>query len=214
MHDIISRHKVFISYFHADDQWYKNELLRQNEALERDIFLDWSVHEDEIDDTDITSERIRQIIRDDYVKDSTVLILLCGENSRYRKHIDWEIHAAMFDTQKNPQMGILVINLPTISQNCRAHGDTEKELVSPGSSWTTFSTRSEYESAYPHMPERIIDNFYTGLSDDKIIPISVVEWSRISGNATVLKELIHNAYERGKSSMHYDHSRKLRGRNS
>lgn len=215
MCDNIPRHKVFISYFHADDQWYKNELLRQNEACDCDIFMDYSVHENEIDDTDKTDETIRQIIRDDYIQGATVLILLCGVNIKTRKHIDWEIHAAMFNTQKNPQMGILVINLPTISQNCRAQGDAEKALVAPGISWTKFSSRSEYESAYPHMPERIIDNFYARLSDDKIIPISVVDWNRISDNATVLKALIHNAYERSnKSSMYYDHSRKLRGRNS
>lgn len=214
MNENTPRHKVFISYYHADDQWYKDELLRQNEVSGDALFLDWSVHEDEIDDTSLTSEQIRQIIRDDYIKDATVLILLCGENSRYRKHIDWEVHAAMFNTQKNPQMGILVINLPTITQSCRAHGDGEKTLVSPGGSWITFSTRTEYETAYPYMPERIIDNFFAGVSDGEIIPISVVDWNRISGNPDVLKELVHIAYERGKTFKHYDHSRKLRGRNS
>jgi hypothetical protein len=214
MNERIPRHKVFISYYHADDQRYKDELLRQNEVSGDAIFLDWSVHEDEIDDTYLTSEQIRQIIRDDYIKDSTVLILLCGENSRYRKHIDWEIHSAMFNTQKNPQMGILVINLPTISHSCRAHGDVEKTLVSPGGSWISLSTRTEYETAYPYVPERIIDNFYTGVSDSEIISISVVDWNRIFGNPDVLKELVHVAYERCKTSKHYDHSRKLRGRNS
>lgn len=214
MYDSTPRHKVFISYYHVDDQWYKGELLRQNEASGYDVFWDWSVHEDEIDDTYLTSERIRQIIRDDYIKDSTVLILLCGENSRHRKHIDWELHAAMFNTQKNPQMGILVINLPTINQHCRASGDIEKALVSPGSTWISFSTRNEYETAYPYMPDRIIDNFYAGVLDDEIVSISVVDWNRVSGSPALLKQLVHIAYERGNSSKHYDHSRKLRGRNS
>lgn len=214
MYDDIPRHKVFISYYHNEDQYYKNELLRQNEFSGYDAFVDWSVHEKEIDDTDLTSERIRQIIRDDYIKDATVLILLCGENSKHRKHIDWEIHAAMFNTKKNPQMGILVVNLPTIDQSCRAHGDVEKALVLPGGSWTSFSTRNEYENAYPYMPIRIIDNFCASLADDEIIKISVVDWNRISDNTNTLKELIHIAYERGKSSMHYDHSRKLKGRNN
>lgn len=214
MTDNTPRHKVFISYYHTDDQWYKDELLRQNVTSGSGIFLDLSVHEDEIDDTYLTNERIRQIIRDDYIKDSTVLILLCGENTRYRKHIDWEIHAAMFNTQKNPQMGILVINLPTINQRCRASGDIEKELVSPSSMWNSFPTRAEYDNAFPYMPARIIDNFYAGVSDNEIVSISVVNWSRISGNPDVLKELVHITYERGNSSKHYDHSRKLRGRNS
>jgi hypothetical protein len=100
MYDGIPRHKVFISYYHNDDQYYKNELLRQNELSGDYAFVDWSVHENEIDYTDLTSERIRQIIRDYYIKDATVLLLLFGENSKHRKHIDWEIHAAMFNTKK------------------------------------------------------------------------------------------------------------------
>lgn len=45
----IPRHKVFISYYHKDDQWYKDQLLALNEVY--NLFDDYSVHEDEIDDT-------------------------------------------------------------------------------------------------------------------------------------------------------------------
>ncbi len=56
----MNKHKVFISYYHADDQKYKDELLRLNDIGE--LFLDYSVHEDEIDDEGKTSETIRKII--------------------------------------------------------------------------------------------------------------------------------------------------------
>lgn len=216
----IPRHKVFISYYHRDDQYYKNKLINMQEYNDdsqkyQSIFDDYSVHENEIDDTGKTSERIRQIIRDDYIQGATVLILLCGQNTRTRKHIDWELHAAMFHTDNNPKLGILVINLPTINQICRSGQSSEKELISPNSSWTSFKSRKEYEEAYLHMPIRIIDNFESGIVDDSIVPISVVDWDRVSNNSKVLKRLIDNAFSRSrKDSLHYNYSRVLRGRNS
>lgn len=216
----IPRHKVFISYYHQDEQYYKNQLIEMKEFnLEKykmqSIFEDYSVHEDEIDDTGLTSEQVRKIIRDDYIKKATVLILLCGENTRDRKHIDWEIHAAMVDTDNNPKMGIVVINVPTINQSCRKGDESEADIINPNGNWISVNTRSKYEELYPNMPIRIIDNFELGITDDSIVSITVVNWERISSNATALKTLIDNAFNRSRSEdYHYNHSRKLKGRNT
>lgn len=216
----ISRHKVFISYYHKDDQKYKNHLINMKEYNPKtfkwqSIFDDYSVHEDEIDDTGLTSERVRQKIRDDYIKLATVMILLCGENTHTRKHIDWEIHAAMFNTNINPKMGIIVINLPSISQASRKSDDSEKDIINPNGNWITSKTRKEYEDLFPSMPIRIIDNFESELTDDKIVSITVVEWSRVSNNVFALKTLIDNAFNRSRSKeLHYNHSRPLKGRNT
>lgn len=208
----IPRHKVFISYYHRDDQYYKDKLISFNELnpntwQTQSIFEDYSVHENEIDDTGLTSEQIRCIIRDEYIKDATVLILLCGQNTRKRKHIDWEIHAAMYDSEKNPQMGILVINLPTINQSVRASTNEEKPLLSDNGHWFSLKTRQEFEQYYPYMPSRIIDNFI------KDVPITVVEWNRVQGDPQILKQLIDNAYSR-RFEVTYDHSAPLRRQNS
>ena len=208
----IPRHKVFISYFHKDDQYYKDALINMkewdSEKLQNiSIFDDYSVHENEIDDTGLTSEQIRKIIRDEYIKDATVLILLCGANTKNRKHIDWEIHAAMFDTEKNPKMGILVINLPDANNTCRAGENEDKPLINPNTSWISLTTRQEYEARYKSMPTRIIDNFVKG------VPISVVKWDRILSNPLLLQQLIHNAFGRRKTN-EYDHSTLLRRKNS
>lgn len=66
----IDRHRVFISYYHYDDQDYKDILINMKEfdwstMRTQSIFEDCSVHENEIDDTGLTSEEIRRIIRDD-----------------------------------------------------------------------------------------------------------------------------------------------------
>lgn len=209
----IPRHKVFISYYHKDDQFYKNYLInmREYDYSKSDfvsIFDNYSVNQDEIDDTGLSAERIRCIIRDQYIKDATVLILLCGKNTKTRKYIDWEIHAAMFDTQLNPKMGILVINLPTISQSIRAGENVEKKLIAPsGAHWTSYSTRKEYEEHYPYMPSRIIDNFEKG------VPITVVDWGTIQNDPQKLKQLIDIAFKRRKTNQ-YDHSSPLRRNNS
>lgn len=208
----VPRHKVFISYYHHDDQIYKDIMINMQELNSetwqlQSIFEDCSVHENEIDDTGLTSEQIRCIIRDEYIKDATVLILLCGQNTRKRKHIDWEIHAAMYDSDKNPQMGILVINLPTINQSVRASTNEEKPLLSDNGNWFSLKTRQEFEQYYPYMPSRIIDNFI------KDVPITVVEWNRAKGDPQILKQLIDNAYSR-RFEVTYDHSAPLRRQNS
>lgn len=210
----IPRHKVFISYYHKDDQQYKDCLINMQELNPQtwqlqSIFEDYSVHENEIDDTGLTSEQIRCIIRDEYIKDATVLILLCGQNTKKRKHIDWEIHAAMYNSNVNPQMGILVINLPTISQSMISNSESEKDIMDPFINWEPLNKDlSSLKEKYPYLPDRIIEN----LARDEV-QISIVNWDVISSDVSKLKELIDNAYNRRKSNK-YDHSAPLRRQNS
>lgn len=203
---MINRHKVFISYYHDDDQFYKNEIAKWNEIY--NLFDDYSVNDGDIDDTYLTDEEIRVKIRDEYIKDATVLVLLCGCNTKHRKYIDWELHAAMYDTEKNPKMGILVVNLPSCRNNIRAVEDREKEIVAPNTNWTTFTKRSEYESAYPDLPSRLIDSLVKKHSD-----ITFVNWNTISNNHFLLQELVDFAYMRRKT-IEYDLSAPLRRKNS
>lgn len=210
----IPRHKVFISYYHQDDQQYKNHLINMEEynletMQNQSIFDDYSVHENEIDDTGLTSEQIRRIIRDEYIKDATVLILLCGQNTRKRKHIDWEIHAAMYDSEKNPQMGILVINLPSISQSMISNSAKEEIIMGENIKWVPINKDiNSLHDKYSYLPERIIDN----LAKDEV-RISIVNWDVIANDTNKLKELIDNAYNRRKTNK-YDNSRPLRRHNS
>lgn len=211
----ISRHKVFISYYHNDDQYYKDFLIKMKEydyskSQYISIFDDYSVHEDEIDDTDMTDEQIRCEIRDKYIKNATVLILLCGQNTYKRKHIDWEIHAAMYDSEVNPKMGILVINLPSISNvsNMLACGKDEENAMGENIVWSPASKDISFlRKNYPYMPERIIKNMAR-----ENVTISVANWQNICHNINSIKLLIDNAYNR-KDTNCYDHSAHLQRRN-
>ena len=107
------RRKVFICYHHKNDQTFKEALQKANE--EHKIFIDASVAIGDIDDS-LPSQTIREKIRDEYLLNSTVTILLVGTETKYRKHVDWELYSSMFDGKINKKSGILVILLP--STNC------------------------------------------------------------------------------------------------
>ncbi len=150
--------KTFISYHHENDQHYKEHL--SNLAYRYNVFEDCSVEVGEIDE-ELSSETIRRIIRDNYLRDTQVTILLCGTETRFRKHIDWEIKSSMIDGEVNKRSGILVINLPTTTSTIwTAALPNEKEVVywDYSGGWTCYNTKDEYKTAYPDLPERIIEN--------------------------------------------------------
>ena len=112
------RHKVFVS-FHHDDQKYKDWFVT---VMKGDI-VDKSVEDGDIDDR-IKVETIRQKIRDDFIADATVTIVLIGPCTWQRKHVDWEIGSSLRDTKLNSRCGLLGILLPN-------HPDFEKRTYTP-----------------------------------------------------------------------------------
>ena len=80
------RHKVFVSYHHANDQYYKN-LFDNLFSNIYDIMVSKSVQIGDID-SNLSTERIRQKIRDEYLRDSTVTVVLIGSETWKRKHVD------------------------------------------------------------------------------------------------------------------------------
>ena len=199
-------HNVFISYHHANDQLYKDELIKLGNSF--GLFSDESVDTGEISE-DLDDQIIRERIRDEYLRDSTVTVLLVGLETKYRKHIDWELYSSMFAGTRNRKSGVLVVNLP--STGCydytAAHGLEEKRLIHPEQhSWINVSHRSEYEARYPHMPARIIDNLLALKAY-----ISVVPWHKLTiGNL----EFLIDATFQDKVKCEYDLSQPMRRRNS
>jgi len=200
-------HKIFISYHHESDQSYKEHLVQM--SLLHDLFIDKSVNTGDIDDS-LSDEHIRQIIRDDYLRDSTVTIVLVGLETKHRKHVDWEIYSSMFDGKVNKKSGILMINLPGISDCCIAPRKPEKKNVYPDiQSWEPIPSRDQLEKFYPYMPARIIDN----LLKPEVVNISVVPWSRIRNHPERIRYLIEATFQ-DRNRCQYDLSRPMRRRNS
>jgi len=107
----IPRHKVFVSYHHANDQMYR-ESFEALFASTYEIMVSKSVQIGDIDPS-LRTETIRQKIRDEYLADSTVTIVLVGSQTWQRKHVDWEIASSIRDTVNNPRSGLLGILLPS-----------------------------------------------------------------------------------------------------
>ncbi|MGS4718264.1 TIR domain-containing protein [Citrobacter farmeri] len=186
----MTKHKVFISYHHANDQWYKNELEKMNDVF--DIFVNRSVSLGDIDEEE-EPQKIREIIRDEYLRDTSALILLVGTETKNRKHVDWELYSSMRDSPRNGKSGIFIINLPsTGTNNIRAsHGENEKNEFHPNiTEWITINDRTTYKEIYPYMPERVIDNLMSEKSY-----ISIVNWDQIHNNPENLRKMIELTYQ-------------------
>ena len=104
----IPRHKVFISFYEKQDKGCKDQLVR----MLGDDIVDKSVQQDGIDDTGLKTTTVRQIIRDDYIADASVTVVLIGPDTWRRKYVDWEIGSSIRKTKKNPRCGLLGILLP------------------------------------------------------------------------------------------------------
>lgn len=197
-------HRVFISYHHKNDQAYKEYLI--NWAEENNIFINWSVDTGDISDY-LSDEQIREKIRDEYLRDCRVTILLVGTETKYRKHVDWELYSSMHNTQLNKKSGIIVILLPSAKSEFFTVGDdNEKSAIYPTvTDWTTINTYAEFERRYPYMPERILDNLVNPNCN-----IAVINWKDLTVDG--LKLMIDNAYHNADTNS-YDMHREMRRRN-
>lgn len=157
------RHKVFITYFHDDDQEYKN---RFAQMMEHNI-VDKSVQHEDIDDRQRPTDDILRIIREEYIADATVTVVLIGKRTWQRKYVDWEISASLRHTSANPRCGLLGILLP-------GHPDYRDD---------------EYN---PHLlPPRLADN----CSGDN--PFAEIhDWPGGNNRPARVREWIHRAYLR------------------
>ena len=202
------KHKVFISYHHDNDQAYRDALIRLNDQYE--LFIDISVDTGDIDDN-LDDDVIRQKIRDEYLQDSTITIVLVGVGTKKRKHIDWEIYSSMYNGKVNKQSGVLAITLP--STGCTyytaAHGDNEKQTVYPeNTSWISIASREKYEERYPYAPARIIDNLLKNEAK-----VSITNWDKVAEDVEKLRFLINTAFD-DRAQCEYDLSRPMRRANS
>lgn len=201
------KHKVFISFKYEDVKYV--EILRSlNENLR--IFEDFSAHDGEINDLNLTDEQVRKIIRDDFVKQSSVTIVLVGNDMRESKFVDWELHASMSDYDNYPSTGILVIQLPTSPKKNIVNQSGIIKSMFPNWDWHPMSTDKDVlDKKYFYLPKRIVDN----LNKSEVF-IDVINWDdlglSLSPDTNNLMKLIHFAFTKRKQK--YDNSRPMKGR--
>ena len=123
----ITSPKVFISYYHADDQVYKDRLVQ---ALDSKT-MDMSVSPGDIHDENLPLDDIRRRIRDDHIADATVTIVLIGPCTWQRKHVDWEISASIIDRRNNKRCGLVGLLLPSHPDYHKRPQNRNPRLVPP-----------------------------------------------------------------------------------
>ncbi|GMQ99333.1 MAG: TIR domain-containing protein [Zetaproteobacteria bacterium] len=104
-------HKVFVSYHHAGDQYYRNEFETMFSS-NYGVFISKSVQIGDISGT-ASTDYVRQKVRDEYLRDSTVTVVLIGSHTWQRKHVDWEISSSVRSTLLSSRSGLMGVLLPT-----------------------------------------------------------------------------------------------------
>jgi hypothetical protein len=168
---MLPRHKVFVSYFHEEDQAYRQAF----ETLSADVIVSRSVDIGDIDPS-ANTEYVRQRIRDEYLRESSVTIVLVGKHTWKRKHVDWEIYSSLRDTTSNPRSGLLGILLPTynngILDSYNAHLIPPRlwdNLESRANSVDTFARMYGWTTNPAHIQQWVHEAF---LRKDKIQPVN------------------------------------------
>ncbi len=156
------RHKVFIS-FHHDDQKYKDRFVR----MMKGNVVDKSVEDGDIDDQNMKTTTIRQKIRDEFIADATVTVVLIGPCTWQRKHVDWEIGSSLRKTKKNPRCGLLGILIPN-------HPNFKKQKYNPRL-----------------IPPRLADNCK---GDDPYA--CIYRWSGSTNEVNRVRQWIHQSFQR------------------
>lgn len=109
--DPTPRHKVFVSYHHDNDEYYKTEFITVFSNI-LDGFISKAVEVGDINPL-ISVDSIRSNIRDNFIRDASVTIVLMGTETWKRKHVDWEISGSIRQTKLNSRCGLLGILLPS-----------------------------------------------------------------------------------------------------
>jgi hypothetical protein len=106
------RHKCFVSFHHADEEETKTFI----EAFE-DVFiprvLGVSDEDDFINSAD--TDYIMEQIREKYLTDSTVTIVLVGKCTWARRYVDWEVYSTLRNDRNNKLSGLMAIELPSLA---------------------------------------------------------------------------------------------------
>ena len=89
-------------------------------------------------DSENSADYIKQLIQKEYLKDTTVLVVLIGNKTKHRKHVDWEISGALNYKVGEIYAGLLGLLLPS-------HPDFNTGKVN-----------------YDLIPKRLADNHKTG----------------------------------------------------
>ena len=106
--------RVYVSYQHELDQRDRDRFAALFADRHDVIVLESEpIEEEEEFDEELKLDAVRQKIRENFLRNSVVTVVLVGASTWKRKHVDWEIGASVRHTQTHPRSGLLGILLPS-----------------------------------------------------------------------------------------------------
>ncbi len=142
------RHKVFISYHHDDqkevDEFVKTFDDERNVFIARGLGIGMADDVVESSDTDYVMRKIREL----YLKDSTVTVVLIGKCTWARRYVDWEIQASLRHGETVTPNGLLGIVLPSAGEKPIPPDRLRRNLMGKNSDegyarWHWYPTRKD-----------------------------------------------------------------------
>lgn len=110
-----TRHRCFISYHQADEE----EVAEFIDTFDhnRDVLIARGIGAKMSGDIIGSTNRdyIMRRIREEYLADTSVTIVMIGSETWGRKYVDWEIAASLRNTPSAKANGLLAITLPSVA---------------------------------------------------------------------------------------------------
>lgn len=150
-----SRHKCFVSYHVADLVEVKQFVADfGSEIIPRSVGV--TAADDFVQSVD--TDYIKRKIREKYLADSTVTIVLLGEGTWGRKFVDWEISSSLRHDTLNRRNGLLVI--PLASMNNSAHlPERVKDNWTEGNPEKSYASYRGYPTSSQSFREMVHSTF-------------------------------------------------------
>ena len=110
--DDATRHKCFVSYHQKNESEVEAFIEKFGEVFIAKV-LGVSNDDDFVNST--KTDYVMRQIRETYLTDSTVTLVMIGKCTWARRYVDWEIAATLRNDPKNKRSGLLGIVLPSAS---------------------------------------------------------------------------------------------------
>jgi len=158
------RHQCFISY-HQDDETEAEDFIDTYSDVFIAKVLGVSDEDDFIgsDDTDYVMRRIREL----YLTDSTVTIVLVGKCTWARKYVDWEIASTLRNDDNNKRSGLLGITLPSAANHSGKQPPARLQDNLPPTGGAGYARWKKYPTSKSSLSDWIDDAFSARTSSSR-----------------------------------------------
>lgn len=111
-----ARHKCFLAY-HSEDADEVADFVERFATVFIPRVIGITDADDFVDSTD--ADYVMDCVREKYLADSTVTIVMVGKCTWARRYVDWEIYSTLRKDKKNRLSGLMGVTLPSVAESPR-----------------------------------------------------------------------------------------------